>query len=46
MEKDVLPSSYPNTYENVYPAKFVLELPAGTIDTFSINSMSNITINE
>ena len=43
MERDVSPDSYPKTYQNSYPARFVLELPAGTVERYSINSLSTVS---
>jgi uncharacterized membrane protein (UPF0127 family) len=43
MERDVSPDTYPKTFQNNYPARFVLELPAGTVERYSINSLSTVS---
>lgn len=44
IKRDATPESYPEVFTNVRPARYVLELPAGSIDTFSLNGLSNIQI--
>lgn len=44
IKRDATPESYPEVFMNTRPARYVLELPAGSIDTFSLNGLSNIQI--
>jgi uncharacterized membrane protein (UPF0127 family) len=44
IKRDASPESYPESFTNVWPARYVLELSAGSIDAFSLNGLSNIQI--
>ena len=44
IKRDATPESYPEVFSNVRPARYVLELPAGSIDRYSLNGLSNIQI--
>lgn len=44
IKRDASPDSYPESFTNVRPARYVLELSAGSIDTFSLNGLSSIQI--
>ena len=44
IKRDATPDSYPEVFSNIRPARYVLELPAGSIDTFSLNGLSNLQI--
>lgn len=36
IEQNLLPASYPRIYRPVYPARYVLEAPAGFVESFNI----------
>ena len=44
VKKDATPESYPTVFKNSKPARYVLELPAGSIETFSFNGLSYLQI--
>jgi uncharacterized membrane protein (UPF0127 family) len=44
IKRNATPESYPEVFSNIRPARYVLELSAGSIDTFSLNGLSNIQI--
>jgi uncharacterized membrane protein (UPF0127 family) len=44
IERNLEPSSYPEVERSSRPARYVLELPAGSIDIFSLNGLSTVEI--
>ena len=44
IKRDATPESYPEVFSNIRPARYVLELPAGSIDRYSLNGLSNLQI--
>lgn len=44
IKKDATPESYPAVFQNSKPARYVLEIPAGSIDAFSFNGLSYVQI--
>jgi uncharacterized protein len=44
IKKNMTPESYPEVFQNSKPARYVLELPAGSIDEYSFNGLSFIQI--
>jgi uncharacterized membrane protein (UPF0127 family) len=44
VKKHINPNTYPQVFQNSKPARYVLELPAGSIDTYSINGLSQVKL--
>ena len=44
IKRDATPDSYPEVFTSTKLAKYVLELPAGSIDIFSLNGLSYVQI--
>jgi uncharacterized protein len=44
IKKNVSPDTYPQVFKNNKPARYVLELPAGSIDEYSFNGLSQIKL--
>jgi uncharacterized membrane protein (UPF0127 family) len=44
IKKSVSPNTYPQVFQNSKPARYVLELPAGSIDEYSFNGLSNVKL--
>lgn len=44
IKKNVQPDSYPQVFKNSKPARYVLELAAGSIDEYSINGLSQVKL--
>jgi len=42
--KDAQPSSYPKIFQNVTPARYVIELPSGTIERTGISMNNHATL--
>jgi uncharacterized membrane protein (UPF0127 family) len=44
IKKNAKPESYPEVFRPSKPARYVLEVPAGSIDAYSFNGMSEVSI--